>query len=87
MAGSYSHIIDENGDLITNETYGEDFTGMIENLGDAYEAIEEMYDMIEFLSDGNKEKIYQAHLYHIEKRGGNIEYAKRGGVEKYFSKE
>lgn len=45
MAGSYNHVTDENGQL-----RGESFTDMIENLGDAYEAIEEMYGMIWFLA-------------------------------------
>jgi hypothetical protein len=34
MAGSYNHIITEQGNLVSNET----FVKMIENLGDAYEA-------------------------------------------------
>lgn len=45
MAGSYGHIVTPKGNLVSNET----FTGMIENLGDAYEMTEEMYGMIWFL--------------------------------------
>jgi hypothetical protein len=46
MAGSYSHIVDNNGRLLSNE----DFIDMIENLGDAYEMAEEMYGMIWYLA-------------------------------------
>lgn len=42
MAGSYNHIIDNSGDILDNEK----FVDMIENLGDAYEACEELYGMI-----------------------------------------
>ena len=43
MAGSYNHCVDkETGQLYVNE----DLIQMVENLGDAYEAIEEMYGMI-----------------------------------------
>jgi hypothetical protein len=46
MAGSYNHIITKQGNLVSNET----FVQQIENLGDAYEAVEEMYGMIWFLA-------------------------------------
>jgi hypothetical protein len=46
MAGSYNHITTEQGNLVSNETFVE----MIENLGDAYEAVEEMYGMIWWLA-------------------------------------
>lgn len=52
MAGSYRHVVDHN-----NEFKG---TDSIENLGDAYEALEEMYDMIQYLSGGDKQKIFEA---------------------------
>lgn len=49
MAGSYNHVVHpRTGNLLDNE--GMMFSGMIENLGDAYEAIEEMYGMIWFLA-------------------------------------
>jgi len=47
MAGSYNHIVTDDGNLISNE----EFPNMIENLGDAYEAIEEMYGMIWWLAN------------------------------------
>lgn len=50
MAGSYKHCVDDKGNLLSNDEMM--ITGaMIENLGDAYEAIEEMYGMIWYLAD------------------------------------
>lgn len=48
MAGSYNHAVDHNGDgqLYCNE----DFVQMVENLGDAYETVQEMYGMIWWLA-------------------------------------
>lgn len=46
MAGSYNHIVTDQGNLVSNER----FTQMIENLGDAYETVEEMYGMLWLLS-------------------------------------
>lgn len=46
MAGSYNHVVTQNGNLRDNES----FVQMIENLGDAYEAVEEMYGMIWWLA-------------------------------------
>lgn len=56
MAGSWNHIITDDGALISNE----DFPDMIENLGDAYEACEECYGMVLFLSNGDPAKIEEA---------------------------
>lgn len=42
MAGSYLHVTTHAGNLRSNEG----FVNHIENLGDAYEAVEEMYGMI-----------------------------------------
>lgn len=46
MAGSYNHVITDQGNLRSNES----FLNSIENLGDAYEAVEEMYGMIWWLA-------------------------------------
>ncbi|QED11644.1 hypothetical protein PP914_gp155 [Arthrobacter phage Qui] len=47
MAGSYNHAVSKRaGKLLNNQN----FTGMIENLGDAYEMAEEMYGMIHYLA-------------------------------------
>ena len=72
MAGSYKHIIDHENKFIGTE--------LIDNLGDAYEALEECYDMIEFLTGGDKQKIFEAHLAHLRKhyphhRPGDPDYA------------
>ncbi len=63
MAGSYNHIVNTQGELISNDYFPE----MIENLGDAYEAVEEMYFMIQFLSKDDKELIKEAREYAITK--------------------
>ena len=47
MAGSYDHVTTKKGKLRNPKT----FSQMIENLGDAYEAIEEMYGMIQILAE------------------------------------
>ena len=46
MAGSWQHMTTKSGKLLNNEN----FCGMIENLGDAYEAAEECYGMIWYLA-------------------------------------
>jgi hypothetical protein len=46
MAGSYNHCVAKDGQLLVNE----DLIQMVENLGDAYEALEEMYGMIWYLA-------------------------------------
>ena len=56
MAGSYFHVIDEKGWLLEPE----EMQGMIENLGDAYEAIEEMYWMIQVLAKDDGDRIIGA---------------------------
>lgn len=56
MAGSYNHIVDEKGDLKSNE----EFINLIENLGDAYEMAEECWYLIQILSNGDKDKIEKA---------------------------
>lgn len=68
MAGSYSHIVDHN-----NKFRG---TELIGDLGDAYEALEECWHMIDILSGGDKELIFQVHLEYLRRVGGDVEYAK-----------
>lgn len=46
MAGSYNHITTHFGRLVSNES----FERMIENLGDAYETVEELFGMIWYLA-------------------------------------
>ena len=40
---------------------------MIENLGDAYEALEECYHLINVLSGGSKTKIFEAYKEYSKK--------------------
>ncbi|GGH93835.1 hypothetical protein ACFFGR_09325 [Arthrobacter liuii] len=47
MAGSYNHAVDERTGKLLNP---DDLPRMVENLGDAYETIEEMYGMIWWLA-------------------------------------
>lgn len=53
MAGSYKHVVDEQGRLLSNEQ----FLNPIDTLGDAYETIEEMYGMIWYLAEGNATRV------------------------------
>jgi hypothetical protein len=46
MAGSYLHVVGDDGALLSNERVN----GMLENGGDVFEAVEEMYGMIWFLA-------------------------------------
>jgi hypothetical protein len=46
MAGSYNHVVTDQGNLVSNER----FVQMVENLGDAFETVEEMYGMIWMLA-------------------------------------
>lgn len=60
MAGSYNHCVDS----LTGEFIG---TELLDHLGDAYEALEEMYGMIWFLAKGNTDLVEEARLNY--KRG------------------
>jgi len=61
MAGSYRHCCTEDGSF--NE---EDFTNMIENLGDAHEACEMMHYMINYLAEKVSKFGYLSSMNHIE---------------------
>lgn len=75
MAGSYSHIVDKNNKFKGIELIGD--------LGDAYEALEECWHMIDILSGSDKDKIDQAHYEYLKRVGGNVDYAKnKGGIFK-----
>lgn len=52
MAGSYSHITDDQGRFIGVE--------LLDHLGDAYEALEECYGMIQLLTSGDRAAIEDA---------------------------
>lgn len=47
MAGSYLHVVKDDGSLRSNK----DVADMLENGGDVFEAVEEMYGMIWQLAD------------------------------------
>lgn len=55
MAGSYSHCCNDDGSFI-----GSKFENMICDLGDAYEACEEMHWLIGYLAGWDKQRIDEA---------------------------
>ena len=69
MAGSYRHITDKDNNFIGID--------LIENLGDAHEALEECWHLINILSENDKDKIAAAHLKYIERINGDVEYVKK----------
>lgn len=56
MAGSYKHAVTDSGKLLSNERAA----GMLENFGDVYEALQEMYGMIWYLAAGNADAVEEA---------------------------
>jgi hypothetical protein len=54
MAGSYRHITNSDGSFRG--------TDLIENLGDLCEALEECHDMIQYLSGGDRQRIFESWL-------------------------
>jgi hypothetical protein len=52
MAGSYKHVVTKKGNLRSNEAV----TNSLENGGDVFEAVEEMYGMIWWLAAGEIEQ-------------------------------
>ena len=51
MAGSLNHIVSEDGHFQM---------GLIENMGDAHEALHECFEVIRTLTDGNKDEVNKA---------------------------
>ena len=78
MAGSYHHCIQ----VLRDGTYRFRGVELLDNLGDAYQALEEMFDMIEHLSGGDRQRILEAHEAHCRKRYGGVHY--RQSVEQFF---
>ena len=76
MAGSYSHIVDGDNKFIGVE--------LIDNLGDAYEALEECYGMISHLTGGDKTTIFQTCRALVRKT--NPEYADKMTFEEFWDK-
>lgn len=61
MAGSYRHTVNDAGVLYDSE----DMTDMLENGGDVFEAVEEMYGMIWFLAEGDPARVAEAHRNYL----------------------
>jgi hypothetical protein len=57
MAGSYSHVVDKRTGKFTG-------TYLLDHLGDAWEALEEMYGMIWFLASGNAMEVERARQHY-----------------------
>lgn len=79
MSGSYSHCVHVAADG-THHFRGVD---LLDHLGDAYGALQEMFDMIEHLSGGDRSKILAAHDAHCVKRYGGVHL--RRTVEQFFA--
>lgn len=62
MAGSYGHTVDDEGKLYRPSIMSD----MLENGGDVYEAVEELYGMIWFLADGDPDKVAEARARYDE---------------------
>lgn len=75
MAGSYKHIVDDKGRLLDND----DFVGMIENLGDAYEMAEQLYGMVWWLAKGDKHEVEEAKRFY--KNGLDLSPGVKAGEE------
>jgi hypothetical protein len=63
MAGSYNHLLDEQGRFHMD---------LIENLGDAHEALEECFGMIQVLTGGDTAAIEQARLNYRDGLRGTV---------------
>lgn len=63
MAGSWDHMTTSKGKLLNNEQ----FTQMIENLGDAYEAAEECYGMVWYLASALANSYAQGSLQPVKR--------------------
>lgn len=63
MAGSYLHLVNDDGQFHMD---------LIENLGDAHEALEECFGMIRVLADGDPERIEDAHRRYREGLRGTV---------------
>ena len=78
MAGSFRHIIDK-------KTLKFEGIDLLDDMGDAFEALEECYDMIIYLSKGSRRKLSKAHLEgHIKKRTSKENYRR---VKKMLKRE
>lgn len=60
MAGSYRHVVELEKNQFGAPVLKFRGTESLDNLGDAYEALEEMHDMIEYLTRGNPYRVHEA---------------------------
>lgn len=60
MAGSYLHCVDDDGRLLPPF----ELSDMLENGGDVWEAVEELYGMIWYLSAGDPERVEDARQHY-----------------------
>ena len=71
MAGSYNHIVDNDGNFKFDS---------IENMGDAYECIEECFWLINYLSNGDRTEINKAiAMMYSKEKCGIVISPKKGG--------
>lgn len=76
MAGSYRHITNADGAF--------QGTDLIDNVGDAYEALLECYEMIQYLSGGDKRKIHEAYVEGYFKKHCPIENLSLATFERFW---
>lgn len=78
MAGSYRHVTDGKGAFRG--------MGLIDNLGDAHEALEECVWLIHHLAEGDLNRIFEAHRDYVAAPEGcdNPGYAKKMKPEDFW---
>jgi hypothetical protein len=81
MAGSYKHTVNSKNGFI-----GVD---LLDNLGDAWEALEECHWMIKHLTGNDLNKIFEVHRAYVAAPDGcdNPEYAARMKAEDFWGEE
>jgi len=56
MAGSYNHVVDKTGAFVGVLGH------LLDNLGDAHEALEELYGMVWYLANGDAAAVEKARV-------------------------
>lgn len=78
MAGSYKHIVNADGSFRGTE--------LLDNLGDAYEALEECFEMIQWLSHGDPRMIHKAWLEGYFKKNCPIDNLPMASFEEWIKR-
>ena len=78
MAGSYGHCVYRDGEHVKIR---KDPMELLDHMGEASEAIEEMLIMIDYLSGFRPQRIFEAHQHYLEVSGSDY----RQSFEKWFS--